>query len=372
VLSPTVGLLLVALAVAAKGSAECTTSNEQFFVLGSSYSWDAQPSLLDNNPAWHIFCGKPLYYIFENPYGHCVAPSWPWPEMLEAPAEPYDYITFQPIPDGVSTEQGDIDYISHWLSEQPICTTAIIHPTWPVPGEWESAIHEVGADHTFTNYSVDYYYDLEEKLRANNPGRAFALTRSNEMIDHIFHDPDSPVSFAEMFRDAAGHMSRGPGRYLQHNAFRQAMGQDMGIDVTTPGVDPDVKAYLDAVIALYPSEPISTATPCVNDFDGDLVCDIEDNCLEIANPAQVDSDLDGYGNRCDCDFTNDGFVGAPDFIKLAIRYGMSNAHPAWDENLDTDSDGQIGIVDFNAVSGAFGGAPGPSGLACAGSIPCGP
>jgi hypothetical protein len=248
-------LALFVLVLGADANAECVPSNEQVYVLGSSYSWDAWPPSLGNNPVWHIFCGKPLYYIFENPYGHCNASSTPWPEVLEPPAEAYDYITFQPIPDGVSTQQEDIDYISYWLAEQPICTTAIIHANWPSPPTWEAEIHEPNPNHTFTNHSVDYFYDLKMKLEAANPGRTFKLTHSNEMIDHIFHDPASPVLFDEMFRDALGHMSYGPGRYLQHNAFRQAMGQTTGIEIPGFGIDPIVKDYLDAVIALYPLPP---------------------------------------------------------------------------------------------------------------------
>ena len=49
------------------------------------------------------------------------------------------------------------------------------------------------------------------------------------------------------------------------------------------------------------------------DTDGDLVDDLVDNCLlepngpnELSN--QIDTDLDGYGNACDPDHTNDGLV----------------------------------------------------------------
>jgi hypothetical protein len=246
---------LFALGLGADGSAECVPSNEQVYVLGSSYSADALPAHLDNNPVWHLFCGKPLYYIFENPYGHCHASSTPWPEVLEPPAEAYDYITFQPIPDGVSTQQEDIDYITYWLAEQPPCTTAIIHANWPSPLTWEAEIHAANPDHTFTNHSVDYFYDLKAKLELENPGRTFEMTYTNEMLDHIRHDPTSPVTFDEMFRDWEGHMSFGPGRYLQHNAFRQAMGQTTGINPTLIEIDPDVMAYLESVIALYPLPP---------------------------------------------------------------------------------------------------------------------
>ncbi len=250
---------LFVLAQGAGAGAECTPSNEQVFVLGSSFSWDALPPSLDNDPVWHIFCGRPLVYIFGNPYGHCEPTSTPWPGLLNPPGQTYDYVSFQPIPVEGSTQQQDIDTISYWLAGQPRCTTAVIHANWPAPEatNWEAYVHETDPDpdFTLTGWSIEYYYDLREKLRQANPGRRFVLTRGNEMLDHVFHDADAPVPFLDLFRDTYGPMSYGPGRYLQHNAFRQAMGQPTGVDSTVPGVDPVVKAYLDEVVALYPPVP---------------------------------------------------------------------------------------------------------------------
>jgi len=40
---------------------------------------------------------------------------------------------------------------------------------------------------------------------------------------------------------------------------------------------------------------------CINDTDQDEVCDEEDNCLEVVNPDQEDTDNDGEGDSCDYD-----------------------------------------------------------------------
>ncbi len=107
-----------------------------------------------------------------------------------------------------------------------------------------------------------------------------------------------------------------------------------------------------------------------DDDDRDDVSDSRDNCLLVANPDQTDTDHDGYGNRCDADYTNDGTVGIADFNVLRTQFGLADSSPLFDPAVDMNGDGAIGIPEFNLVRGSFGGAPGPSGLECAGTVPC--
>jgi len=106
------------------------------------------------------------------------------------------------------------------------------------------------------------------------------------------------------------------------------------------------------------------------DADSDGVTDVEDSCLFVANPTQLDSDQDGYGNACDADYNDDGLVGVLDFSAFRKAYGSTAGSPGWDPELDANGDGAIGISDFALVRASFGSSPGPSGLACAGSVPC--
>ncbi|MCH8132724.1 MAG: hypothetical protein IIA30_09260, partial [Myxococcales bacterium] len=73
----------------------------------------------------------------------------------------------------------------------------------------------------------------------------------------------------------------------------------------------------------------------------------------------------GYGNACDADFNNDGVVGIPDFALLSAQFGSTTGGSA-----DFNGDTIVGIPDFAALSGMFGSPPGPSGLSCAGTVPC--
>ena len=49
------------------------------------------------------------------------------------------------------------------------------------------------------------------------------------------------------------------------------------------------------------------------DTDGDGVIDEIDNCVISRNSEQCDTDLDGYGNGCDGDFTQEMVAGVADF-----------------------------------------------------------
>ena len=106
------------------------------------------------------------------------------------------------------------------------------------------------------------------------------------------------------------------------------------------------------------------------DTDAEGVPDDEDRCVLVANPTQLDTNRDGYGNACDADYDNDGVVGTSDFMALRAAYGATVGDPAYNPDLDANGDGAIGSAEFALLRASFGFAPGPSGLSCAGSIPC--
>ncbi|MCA9504774.1 MAG: thrombospondin type 3 repeat-containing protein [Spirochaetaceae bacterium] len=101
------------------------------------------------------------------------------------------------------------------------------------------------------------------------------------------------------------------------------------------------------------------------DTDGDGVPDPVDNCLLVSNPGpgQIDSDQDGYGNRCDGDFNNDGVVDGLDVYIFEQSWELPGVT---DHNRDGFTDGG----DYGIFLTLFNDYPGPSGLACAGTIPC--
>ncbi len=106
------------------------------------------------------------------------------------------------------------------------------------------------------------------------------------------------------------------------------------------------------------------------DSDGDGVFDSLDNCSGRSNASQLDSDADGFGNACDADYNDDGLVGTADFLAFRPSFGRSSSDPLFVPELDANGDGVIGTFDFLVLRNSFGSAPGPSGLGCAGTVPC--
>ena len=120
-----------------------------------------------------------------------------------------------------------------------------------------------------------------------------------------------------------------------------------------------------------PTEPSEDS----QDIDGDGIINEEDNCIEVPNPNQIDTNLDGYGNACDADYDNNGVINSVDFNPLFLE-AFNAQDPADVSNyldFDFNGDGVVDGADFTFFNNAFsvGGPSGPSGLSCAGTIPCG-
>ena len=93
------------------------------------------------------------------------------------------------------------------------------------------------------------------------------------------------------------------------------------------------------------------------DSDGDGVIDLLDNCTLHQNPAQVDSNGDGFGNACDPDLNDDGIVNAPDLGIFRTAFFSTGV-----TDTDFNADGITNAVDLGVLKEFFFGAPGPSGV----------
>jgi len=103
----------------------------------------------------------------------------------------------------------------------------------------------------------------------------------------------------------------------------------------------------------------------VADRDGDGVEDARDNCRDIPNPDQRDTDGDGFGNACDPDFDGDGVVSAGDSGDGRSDLGrIAHAKETgyYVPDCDLDGDGKVDDRDQERAGLFVQLPPGPSGL----------
>jgi hypothetical protein len=115
---------------------------------------------------------------------------------------------------------------------------------------------------------------------------------------------------------------------------------------------------------------LSTTAGSNPDADGDGIVDLVDNCTIIPNSNndqgyQDDCDFDGFGDKCDGDFTQDGNVNVPDFGIFSQSFKKPQSDPNYNTCADMTADGSVNVPDFSLFSQNFKKGPGPSGLKCA-------
>jgi hypothetical protein len=102
--------------------------------------------------------------------------------------------------------------------------------------------------------------------------------------------------------------------------------------------------------------PAAVTLQALADSDFDTVANVQDNCTLVANTNQRDTNGDGYGNRCDADLDNSGFVNFGDVAAFKAAFGTSDA------DADLDGSGFVTFGDLARFKALFGQPPGPSGL----------
>lgn len=106
------------------------------------------------------------------------------------------------------------------------------------------------------------------------------------------------------------------------------------------------------------------------DSDGDGVIDQVDNCVNVPNADQRDTNQDGFGNICDADLNNSLLVTTADFAIMRSVLNQSAGSSATAADADMNGSGTVTTGDVALFRVRINTVPGPSGHACAGTIPC--
>lgn len=182
------------------------------------------------------------------------------------------------------------------------------------------------------------------------PGNCESENIRRDQIDTASSSGDQPIAESE---ECGGYVEPDADDLIEYGFFDQnlVISQEEG-EEQPHKIDPE-------------DLPVLSGNDCTGagpDLDGDGVCDSFDTCLLIANPAQIDTDVDGCGNRCDGDFTQDGIVGGPDFsVFVSAFFASSAGSPGFNPDADANGDGLVGGPDFSSfVSQMAAGTPGPS------------
>ena len=85
------------------------------------------------------------------------------------------------------------------------------------------------------------------------------------------------------------------------------------------------------------------------------VLDSIDNCTLVPNADQRDTDGDNYGNICDADLNQSGFVDAGDLGIFRSRYMSA------DPDADLNGDASVDAADLTIFRSLYRKPPGPSG-----------
>ena len=94
----------------------------------------------------------------------------------------------------------------------------------------------------------------------------------------------------------------------------------------------------------------------VSDLDGDGLLYLNDNCTDVDNADQRDTDGDGFGNACDSDLNGDGIVNSLD-IGLFKQTIFTT-----DLDADINGDGIVSSIDIGLFKQMYLNQPGPSGI----------
>ena len=99
---------------------------------------------------------------------------------------------------------------------------------------------------------------------------------------------------------------------------------------------------------------------CLVGTCADAIAACGDNCIDVPNIDQLDTDGDGYGNVCDGDLNNDGDTNTLDLNLYKLAHRSACGDDNYDPVADFNGDCRINTLDLNIYKGLHRKPPGPS------------
>jgi hypothetical protein len=194
------------------------------------------------------------------------------------------------------------------------------------------------------------------------PGKATCFSNSNSLTD--LFAPGAAIKTSSLNDGAQTIYGTSPAAAMVTGCIADVLSADESL--TADEVETALKASPDIVIdgkngLSFPLLNCADAVPDgIVDVDGDGIWSHIDNCPEVANADQADTDGDGEGDSCDGDDDGDGVPDAEDDFPLDPDESSDGDTDGVGDNadncveqanldqLDTDNDGEGDVCDSDA------------------------
>ncbi len=219
---------------------------------------------------------------------------------------------------------------------------------------WEGVFDVIPDPHQTDTVYVTAFGDGKGLYRSTNAGGSWEKLWSDDFMRSMTVAPSNPGLLWATSSSAmeSGGLDAGSNGVLL-SADAGASWQSMNGDMPWPFAIPVHMDEGNTVFVGSPGTGFQRLT--LQDGDADTIPDLLDNCSALANPAQRDTNGDGFGNACDPDLDDNGVV---DFADLALLKQAFFAQGDLDE--DFDGDGSVNFADLSIMKGFFFGPPGPA------------